>query len=91
MSVLPDFLLSSRHYRVRVIEKVLEDRFARSAQSEEKLSWAELKGENSTAGLPAQRTMQRWCKSFGGEASRWLGAVQETLAKQDSTSTWLDP
>lgn len=34
--------------------------------------------------------MQRWCKSYGGQAARWLGAVQETLARQDSASAWLD-
>lgn len=85
MSVLPDFLLSSRHYVMRVIESVLERRH------EEKLSWAAMKGKNGPGGLPALRTMQRWCRAFGGEASRWLGAVQETLAQQDSFSTWLDP
>jgi hypothetical protein len=85
MSVLPDFLLSYRHYVVRVIEAVLEERH------EEKLSWAEVKEKNSPMGLPALRTMRRWCKAFGGEASRWLGGVQETLAQQDSFSGWLDP
>jgi len=85
MSVLPDFLLSHRHYVVRVIAGVLEDRL------EGKLSWAEVKEKNSLAGLPALRTMQRWCKAYGGEAARWLGAVQETLAQQDSFSRWLDP
>jgi hypothetical protein len=85
MSVLPDFLFSFRHYLVQVIQEVLEARFER------KLHWAELKAECSEKGLPALRTMQRWCKSFGGEASRWLGAVQEVLAQQDSSSAWLDP
>jgi hypothetical protein len=85
MSVLPDFLLSFRHYAVRVVEGVLED------HDEGKLSWSKVKERNSPVGLPALRTMQRWCRAFGGEASRWLGAVQETLAQQDSSSTWLDP
>lgn len=85
MSVLPDFLLSFRHYALWVIAGVLESRL------QSKLSWAEVKEKNSLAGLPALRTMQRWCKAYGGEAARWLGAVQETLAQQDSSSTWLDP
>lgn len=91
MSVLPDFLLSFRHYVVRVIEDVLEARFARSVQNKAKSSWAAVKAKNSLEGLPALRTMQRWCRSFGGEAARWLGAMQETLAQQDSFSAWLDP
>jgi len=85
MSVLPDFLLSVRHYVFRVIEAVLETRH------EEKLSWAAMKAKNGPEGFPTLRTMQRWCRAFGGEASRWLGAVQETLAQQDSFSAWLDP
>jgi hypothetical protein len=85
MSVLPDFLFSYRHYLVRVIQRVLEARFER------KLHWAELKVACSEKGLPALRTIQRWCKAYGGEASRWLGAVQEVLAQQDSSSAWLDP
>jgi hypothetical protein len=84
-AVLPDFLLSYRHYVVRVVEPVLEDRY------EGKLSWAEVKAKNSPADMPTLRTMQRWCKAYGGEASLWLGAVQEMLARQDSFSTWLDP
>jgi hypothetical protein len=85
MSVLPDFLLSFRHYVLWVIQRVLEGRF------EQKLSWAELKAECGENGVPALSTIRRWCKSFGGEASRWLGVVQETLARQDSPSIWLDP
>lgn len=85
MSVLPDFLLSFRHYGVGVIESVLEARY------ETKLSWARVKGKCSPMELPSLRTMQRWCRAFGGEASRWLGAVQEALAQQDSGSCWLDP
>ncbi|MCX6054418.1 MAG: DUF6431 domain-containing protein [Chloroflexi bacterium] len=85
LSMLPDILLSSRHYLLVVIRQVLEARF------EHKWSWAELKANYDTIGMPALRTMQRWCKSFGREALRWLGIVQETLARQDSSSTWLDP
>jgi len=83
--MLPDYLLSFRHYLLRVIQVALESRF------EQKVPWAKLKTKCSRAGLPALRTIQRWCKSFGGEASRWLGKVQETLAQQDSYSSWLDP
>jgi hypothetical protein len=83
--MLPDFLFSDRHYLLEAIVRVLEARF------ELKLSWAELKVKCGKMGLPARRTAQRWCKSFGGEASRWLGVVQETLARQDSRSNWLDP
>lgn len=85
MVVLPNFLLSFRHYVVRVIESVLENRH------EGKLSWRAMKERLGQTGLPSLRTMQRWCRAFGGEASRWLGAVQETLAQQDSLSTWLNP
>lgn len=85
MAVLPDFLLSFRHYVVRVVEGVLEDHIER------KLSWAKVKEKNSPANFPALRTMQRWCKAYGEEAVRWLGAAQETLAQQDSSSSWLDP
>jgi hypothetical protein len=85
MSVLPDILLSFRHYEEEVIEGVLEGRY------KEKLSWAAMREKINPTGLPALRTMQRWCRAYGGEASRWLGAVQETLAQQDSVSSWLDP
>jgi hypothetical protein len=85
MSVLPDFLLSFRHYVVRVIERVLVHRF------EDKFSWSAMKENNGPTGLPVLRTLQRWCRAFGGEASRWLGAIHEALAQQDSFSLWLDP
>jgi hypothetical protein len=85
VSMLPDLLLSFRHYQLRVIQGVLEARF------EHRCSWAEVKAKCSEKGIPVLRTIQRWCKSFGGEASRWLGVVQETLARQDSRSAWLDP
>jgi hypothetical protein len=35
--------------------------------------------------------MQRWCHSLVEQAPRWLGAIQEALARQDSGSPWLDP
>jgi hypothetical protein len=35
--------------------------------------------------------MQCWCHSLVEQAPRWLGAIQEALARQDSGSPWLDP
>jgi hypothetical protein len=85
ISVLPDFLLSFRHYVVPVIQAVIEVRCGCGKP------WATLEAECAEAGAPARRTMQRWCGSFAEQASRWLGAVQATLAQQDSRSPWLDP
>jgi len=55
MSVLPDFLLSLRHYVVRVIEPVLE------ARHEEKLSWAAVKGKNDPENNPDNIGSQPAC------------------------------
>ena len=85
ISVLPDFLLSFRHYVVPVIQAVIEARCGCGK------TWAALETNCAEAGAPARRTMQRWCGSFAEQASRWLGAVQATLAQQDSRSAWLDP
>lgn len=85
ISVLPDLLLAFRHYVVPVIQAVIEARWGCGR------SWAELEAECAEAGAPAQRTLQRWCGSFAEQANRWLGAVQGTLAQQDSGSGWLDP
>lgn len=85
ISVLPDFLLAFRHYVVPVIQAVIEARWGCGR------SWAELEAECAEAGAPARRTMQRWSGSFAEQANRWLGAVQGTLAQQDSGSGWLDP
>jgi len=85
ISVLPDFLLSFRHYVVPVIQAVIEARCGCGK------TWVALEAECAEAGAPARRTMQRWCGSFAEQASRWLGAVQATLAQQDSRSAWLDP
>jgi len=54
-------------------------------------SWAATALWCSHEGTPALRTMQRWCASFGEQASEWLGVVEATLAEQDSRSEWLDP
>lgn len=81
ISALPDFLVRFRWYVVAVIEQVVTGR------EEQQLPWAQL-----PVGVWLHlRTMQRWCKSLGAQAGRWLGAVQSKLARQDSTSAWLDP
>ncbi len=85
ISVLPDFLLTFRQYVVPVIQAVIEARWGCGK------TWAALEAECAEAGAPARRTMQRWCGSFAEQASRWLRAVQATLAQQDSASPWLDP
>jgi hypothetical protein len=85
LSVLPDFLFAFRHYVVRVIQAVIEERIGCGK------SWARVERVCARGGAPARRTMQRWCVSFALQASRWLGAVQATLAQQDSGSVWLDP
>jgi hypothetical protein len=83
-SCLPDFLLAHRHYLVESIQEVLSERVER------KKSWAEVEAGCAEEGTPALRTMQRWEASFAGQASRWLGSVQETLAVQDPGSAWLE-
>lgn len=85
LSVLPDFVLALRHYLVRVIQCVVAERFERGRP------WDEVKAQCACQGTPALRTIQRWCKAFLKHALVWLGAVQETLAQQDSLSAWLDP
>jgi hypothetical protein len=85
ISVVPDFLFSFRHYVVPVIQAVIEARIGLGR------SWAGVAGEYASGGTPALRTMQRWCVSYVLQAGRFLGAVQETLAQQDSSSGWLDP
>jgi transposase-like protein len=82
ISALPDFVMRHRWYLVEEIEKVV------SRREEEGASWEQMQAKESGLYL---RTMQRWCRSFGGEASRWLGAVQRLLARQDVGSGWLDP
>ena len=84
VSVLPSFLLRYRHYLLAVIQLVLSWRF------EKKAFWDDVIAKCSHQGLPVKRTVQRWCASYGEQAERWLGAVQSTLAQQDSLSTWLD-
>jgi len=84
VSVLPNFLLSYRHYLLEVIAAILALRLESLA------SWAVILASNASEGYPALRTIQRWCGSFWNQADRWLKAVQELLARQDSRSSWLD-
>ncbi len=84
VSALPSFLLRYRHYLLEVIQRVLISRFVKKA------FWDDVTAKCSPNGLPVKRTVQRWCASYGEQAGRWLGAVQSTLAQQDSLSAWLD-
>lgn len=84
VSVLPSFLLRFRHYLLEVIANALALRLEKQA------SWAEVRAGCSSAGMPGEQTIRRWCASYSEQAGRWLGAVQSTLAQQDSLSTWLD-
>jgi len=84
VSVLPNLLLQYRHYLLRVIQAVLAQRFEGLA------SWAVILAKVGGEGYPSLRTMQRWCQSFREQAERWLRAVEERLAQQDSLSEWLD-
>lgn len=83
VSALPDFLLRFRWYLLAVVSEVVVNR------AEENASWSGL--EAVAQGAPVVRTMQRWWVSFSGQAVRWLAAIQTVLARQDSTSAWLDP
>jgi hypothetical protein len=85
LSVLPSFLLRFRHYLLVVIAQVVVARF------EHNVSWHELERQSAPDGLPSLRTIGRWCHAFAEQAARWCAAVQETLARQDSTSPALDP
>ncbi len=85
VSARPSFLLRYRHYLVGVIEKVLRLRL------EQKLRWEAVHAGCAPERLPAKRTAQRWCTAYTLQAGRWLAAVHQTLAQQDSLSAWLDP
>jgi len=85
LSVLPSFLLRFRHYLLSVIQQVLLLRF------EDHASWHATGRECAPEGLPAPRTIGRWCQAFAQHASAWWAAVQAKLARQDSASPALDP
>jgi hypothetical protein len=84
-SCLPSFLLPFRHYLVRIMQAVLEQRLEVGG------SWPPVVARCSREGLPALRTMQRWAVAFAERAATWLPAVGQTLAGQDSHSPWLEP
>jgi hypothetical protein len=83
VSALPDFLLRFRWYLLAVVSDVVV------ARAEDAASWSEL--TIAAQGAPVVRTMQRWWVGLGGQAVRWLAAIQIALAQQDSGSAWLDP
>jgi transposase-like protein len=85
LSVLPSFLLRFRHYLLSVIQQVLVLRF------EDHASWQATARRCAPEGLPAARTIGRWCHAFARHAPSWWAAVQATLACQDSASPALDP
>jgi transposase-like protein len=85
LSVLPSFVLRFRHYLLAVIQAVVVARY------EDQASWRETTQRCAQDGLPAPRTIGRWCRSFAEQAPAWWAAVQTTLAQQDSASPALDP
>ena len=85
LSVLPSFLLRFRHYLLDVIQQVVVARF------EDAASWQATVRQCAPEGLPAPRTIGRWCRAFAAQAAGWWAAVQATLARQDSASPALDP
>jgi hypothetical protein len=84
ISLLPSFLLSFRHYLLEVIQQVVVARF------EDDASWNQVLQRCSHRGVPSERTVKRWCRSFATHASHWLAAVQQTLSLHDATLPWLD-
>lgn len=85
LCMLPNFLLSHRHYVVRVIQAVVVAAYERGE------NWKQVTKSCAQEGTPGLRTMQRWCKALAGYAPVWLSWVQTFLAQQDSGSPWLDP
>ena len=83
-SSLPSFLLRFRHYLLAVIGQVL------LARHEQHASHAQVAQQCAPQGAPSPRTLGRWLHSFAGQAPRWLGAVQETLAHHHAASPLLD-
>jgi hypothetical protein len=84
VGAVPSFLLFYRHYLLSVIHLVLGWRFDGG------YSWSQLNQHVSEDGVPAVRTMQRWCGRFVEYALVWLEAVEKMLAEQDSRAAWLD-
>jgi hypothetical protein len=84
-AVLPSFLLRFRHYVLAVIDQALTARFELAA------SWQAVCQLVAQDGLPALRTLVRWCRSFAVHAPRWWAAVLAVLAETDATSPALDP
>jgi len=85
LSLLPSFLLRFRHYLLDTIQSVVVTRF------EDGASWTQVSRRCAVAGLPAPRTIRRWCLSFAAHAPTWWSAIQQTLAQHDASSPLLDP
>jgi hypothetical protein len=85
VGAVPSFLLFFRHYLLEIIQSVVVGRF------ELEYSWAAtFLGCADEGGTPVMRTMQRWCGGLTAHALEWLGAMETTMAEQDSQSAWLD-
>ena len=85
VGAVPSFLLFYRHYLLAVIQAVVVRRFELCG------SWANVTLYCVDEGVPALRTMQRWCGRLAEQAPEWLGVLEKVLAEQDSTSEWLNP
>ena len=85
LSVLPSFLLRFRHYLLGVIQQVVVARFEANA------SWHAIECQCAPDGLPAPRTIGRWCHAFAAQAADWWAAVQATLAQPGQRLPGLGP
>lgn len=85
VGAVPTFLLFFRHYLLEIIQSVVVGRF------ELGYSWTATVLGCSDEGVPTLRTIQRWCVSLGKHAPDWIGAMEKSMAEQDSRSEWLDP
>jgi hypothetical protein len=85
VGAVPSFLLFFRHYLLAVIQEVIVRRYEMGS------SWSGIVVWCSCEGVPALRSMQRWCVRFGEQAGEWLRMVEATLSAQQSSSAWLDP
>jgi hypothetical protein len=85
VGAVPTFLLFYRHYLLEIIQSAVVGRF------ELGYSWAVTVLWCSDEGVPSLRTIQRWCVSLGKHTPEWIGAMERSMAVQDSQSEWLDP
>lgn len=85
VSLLPSFLVQFRRYVLIVIQQVVIARYEANG------SWSQVQRQCAPDQAPSARTIVRWCRSFAGQAARWLAEVQHTLAEHDQASPLLDP